>query len=237
VHLEAEPVSGGDRLGRDERHVAERGRHLEGDAGRTVAGEPAVAQAEDPLGHLGGREAGQHVGRGGAHAGHDRAVLGGEQRLVAGREAIEHGDQRGLRRGIGLLQLDVERDAREGREDLRQRRHAEPAAAERIRPVGGAEAVARVEVLEGGEGKGADEARAVRRALQGLVVDHDHLPVGGGVHVQLEPFCPPTDAGGKGVEGVLGKQAGGAAVGEEARARAVQVARRATPGRGLGARA
>src|SRR5207249_10659441 len=176
-------------------------------------------------------------GRRGAHAGQNRAVLGGEQRLVAGREAIEHGDLRGLRRGIGLLQLDVERYAREGREYLRQRRHPEPAAAERIRSVGGAEAVARVEALEGGEGKGTDEARAVGGALQGLVVDHDHLPVGGGVHVELEPLCTRTEAGGERVEGVLGKEAGGAAVGEEARARAVQVARRATPGRGLCARA
>src|SRR5437899_1610652 len=71
VHLEAERMGGRDRLGGHDRRVAERGRHLEGDARRAVAAEATVAQAEDELRHLRRREAGQHVGRRGADARHD----------------------------------------------------------------------------------------------------------------------------------------------------------------------
>src|SRR5439155_24969597 len=78
-------------------------------------------------------------------------------------------------------------------------------------------------------GERAHRARAVGRALERLVVQHHDDPVGGRVHVQLEPLGTRLEPRGEGVERVLGDHSGGAAVREEPRAGTVEVARRPTP--------
>ncbi len=222
-------MGGGHRLRRHDQRATERGRHLEGDARRVVAAEAAVAQAEDELRHLRRREAGQHVGRRGADARHDARVLGREQRPPARGDAIEGGEHDRLDRRLPLFDLDVERHAGEGLEQRGEGGDAEAAVAIRVGAVGGAEAVAGVEAFHRREREGARRTRAVGRALERLVVQHHDDRIGGRVHVQLEPLGAGLQPRRKGVERVLGDESGGAAVGEEPRARTVEVARRPTP--------
>ncbi len=222
-------MRGGHRLRRHDQRATERGRHLEGDARREVAAEAAVAQAEDELRHLRRREAGQHAGRRDADARHDGRVLGREQRPLAGRGAIEGREHGRLDRRLPLFDLDVERHAGEGLEQRGEGGHAEAACAIGVGAVGGAEAVAGVEALHRRERERAHRTRALGRTLERLVVEHHDDPVGGRMHVQLEPLGTRLQPRRKGVERVLGDESGGAAVSEEPRARTVEVTRRPTP--------
>ena len=146
-------------------------------------------------------------------SGHGRLVERDDDHVAAARARELAAEELGVGqelRGIVVapLDLDVDRRVRERAHDLGERRHAEVArleaarraavaaadAAQRVAPrrqaldrvAAGDEVERRVEPLHLGEREVGQVARALGRAVDGPVVHHDELAVGGPAHVELE---------------------------------------------------
>ena len=103
-------------------------------------------------------------------------------------------------------------------EDLWQRRHAKALPGERrARVVGAREARARIGLANLVHRQIGDPPGAVRRPVEGLVVDHRQLAVGGEVDVELDRVGPDLDAQPEGLHRVLGRHPRCPAVGDDDR--------------------
>ena len=111
-------------------------------------------------------------------------------------------------------------------EERAQRRH--PDAAPRMGACAGRvdDAPSGVEPLERGQRHGPHRPRAVRRPVDGGIVEHHDVAVGGPVDVQPEPIGTRLEAGRECRKGVLGKGARRPPMREQPRTRPVEVARR-----------
>ena len=138
----------------------------------------------------------------------DRALVEADDRDAAARLRRMAVD--GLDDGVGGragLDLDDEADRfGEPLEDLWQGGHTKALPGERMfRIVGAREVRARIGLANLVHRQIGDPAGAVRRPVEGLVVDHGQLAVGGEVDVELDRVGPHLDAQPVGLHRVLGR--------------------------------
>ncbi len=209
-------MRGGQALRRDQHHVAELRGDLQGDRPRGQHRAIAGLQRPDERRDLARGEARGEIRRDGPDVVHDRVLLGGEHDDggVAADEAHHAFDDRRLRR----LDLDVEGGVGELRQHLGESRDANALTAKGERSAAvRREAIPGVDARERRARARADRAARVGGAIEGRVVQHHDLAVGGRVHVELEDVRSVGAGLTEGDQRVLGGYPGGAAVTEETR--------------------
>ena len=128
--------------------------------------------------------------------------------------AIEDREHRRLDRRVVLFDLDVERHAGKLLQEPVEGGDADAPAAERVIARGVGEAVARVEAVDLGEREAGHAAPAVGGPVHARVVQHDDVPVGRGMHVELEPVRARGETGAERLDRVLRGDPRAAAMGE-----------------------
>jgi hypothetical protein len=124
---------------------------------------------------------------------------------------------------IRLLHLQVDPGLGEALQDFGEPGDAHPLAAEREAPFVRTEAVARVQRGELSKRVVGDCAAPVRGGVHGLVVAQDDLAVARGVAVRFQVDDAELECALEGRQGVRGRLAARALVGEQMRTRLVEV--------------